>query len=189
MIVNWVMYHILDIDSSNNSNYSQVMRYFLTVCFIALSNLIRIIFFSVILRTIVETFTIYLVLIILRPVAGGWHAKSKNLCIFQSVLFYTFIPYLIKNLQFELNLFSEVMAIFIFFLIFYSYAPQGTETEPVSQDSSKKLKKKSLHRLFMLIFICMLLPANISLFIFYSILIQSIMIIPITKKIIEGSFI
>ena len=79
MLIDWILKNIMDMDQEDQSGKTQWTKYYLTVYFSGLFNFLMILILSVLFGTLSETFIVYVVLIFLRPVAGGWHAKTKSL--------------------------------------------------------------------------------------------------------------
>lgn len=186
MLVDWVIKNLMEIPENDDSNKSRWTRYYIEVCFVGFFNLVKVCLFSILFQTVLETFIVYLILVFLRPTAGGWHAKSKILCNLETIFFYVLFPFLLNYTHMEYSIFIKLLVAFVLIIIFSLYAPQGTEIEPVKEENRLELKMRSLIRLVILLILFFILPNDLAQNILYGLIIQAILIIPISKKIIEG---
>lgn len=72
MLIDWILKNIMDMDQEDQSGKTQWTKYYLTVYFSGLFNLLMILILSVLFGTLSETFIVYVVLIFygLSQVAG-----------------------------------------------------------------------------------------------------------------------
>ena len=106
----------MDMDQEDQSGKTQWTKYYLTVYFSGLFNFLMILILSVLFGTLSETFIVYVVLIFLRPVAGGWHAKTKWLCRLENIVIYVAIPFVLKNSSVSLPNFIKTLPSIKFFV-------------------------------------------------------------------------
>lgn len=187
MLIDWILKNIMDMDKEDQSGKTQWTKYYLTVYFSGLFNFLMILILSVLFGTLSETFIVYVVLIFLRPVAGGWHAKTKWLCRLESIVIYVAIPFVLKNFSVSLPFIYKILLICLLVVLLYWYAPQGTAIEPVQQSDLKVLKKQSLIRVCLLILCSLFVKEKVASVILYGLVIQGLMILPVTKNLIEGT--
>lgn len=151
--------------------------------FIANSYKMLIIF---ILAIIMDVFKYFLVAFmsfgILRSFASGVHAKREWTCLPTSILIFFSIIYLGRLV--DLGIYPISFIYFLCFLVMVKYAPADTEERPiVSRKLRKKLKIMSCITLIFLYAISLYyIGTSISSIIVFSVLIESVLIIPITYR-------
>ncbi len=188
MLIDWLLKNIFDVTIDEQLMQVQWMKYYLKTCLVGLTNLILLIVLSLLLKTVLATFIVYCVMIVLRPVAGGWHAKKRVLCTIQTITFYVLIPLVLQLFTYDLSYLVKFLLAGIVVTLFYCFAPQGTEIEPVKEEHVESLKKKSLQRVLFLLLLFFILPEPLGIFVLYGVIVQAFLIVPVTKKIIEGVF-
>ena len=159
------------------------LRYGLESFYMTITKMIVAIILSIFIGITKELLLLSLFYGILRLVMFGAHGKNSIQCWIMSMLIFILIPLLIKYSHIP-KLIMIVLFIFVFFLI-YKYAPAGTEKR-VLKNKRKKLLLKYLSLfisacyMFIITYFADEYWSNI---LFYSLLLSTIFILPITYKI------
>lgn len=93
---------------------------------------------SFFLGVILETLLVHFSFLFVRLVSYGWHSTSKIGCIIGSIVSFTFIPYLFRNIVINEVIFLIITLIFSSLLIYIG--PVGTKISKLSEK-----KKTFLH--------------------------------------------
>lgn len=160
------------------------LKYGIEVIYLSITKIISIILISYILNINKELMLFLLFYGILRIIGFGAHAKSTLQCWILSIITFTFIPILIKYIN--IPKFILILLSIPLLIIIYKYAPADTEKRILKNKNTKTLLK------YIELFITICYIFTISFFannyysniLFYSILTESILILPITYKIL-----
>lgn len=124
---------------------------------------------------------------ILRRSSGGLHAKSSFVCTMVSITMFVVIPYFLQRVAIP---FSLLMLFFVFCMICISkYAPADTENHPlIGVERREQLRRRSIKTCFVLMTIAVIIPFHmIRTLIVAGIVMQIVMILPITYKMLKRS--
>ncbi|MDD6272389.1 MAG: accessory gene regulator B family protein [bacterium] len=159
------------------------LRYGLESLYMTITKMIVAIILSIFIGVTKELLLLSLFYGILRLVMFGAHGKNSIQCWIMSMLIFILVPLLIKYSHVP-KLIIIIIFIFQFFLI-YKYAPAGTEKR-ILKNKKKKLVLKyaslfiSTCYMFIITYFANDYWSNI---LFYSLLLSTIFILPITYKI------
>ena len=143
-----------------------------------------VIFLIAYLLNILKVFLLFICFYgLLRLNGFGLHAKKSWQCWLGSVIVFLIIPYLC--LQLNINKISQIFTVLICLLAILKYSPADTEKRPIIN-----LKKRLIHKIlcsittFIFIILIFFLQNNyLCNIIFFSIILETIMILPISYKI------
>lgn len=168
------------------NNYDEIksaeLRYGLESLYMTVTKFIVAIFISLFIGVTKELLLLSLFYGILRLVMFGAHGKSSLQCWIMSLTIFNIIPLLIKYTYIP-KIIMIIIFIIAFFLI-YKYAPAST-TKRVLKKKKKKLILKylslfiSTSYMFIIVFFANIYWSNV---LFYSIILATIFILPITYK-------
>ena len=160
------------------------IKYGLESLYLTLTKIFIIILISIPLGTLKELLYIFLFYGILRITGFGAHTKTSIQCWVISIGTFTIIPFLAKTLIISKNLSLIIMTLLLIHIMLF--APADTEKRPLI-NAKKRLIYKIICTLNTLIYILITLfaynPYFSNIFLF-SILIQVIMVLPITYKLL-----
>ena len=164
------------------------MRYALEGLYLTITKMVFIFAFAAILGIFKETFLLILIFNGIRFTAFGVHAKRSIDCFISSTLFFVIFPLLCVKITIPLVIkYIISIPIIIFIGIF---APADTEKRPLIR-KKKKIIYKILSILIAIIYmlIAILIKNNsISNLFIFALIIQVIVILPITYKIFGVSY-
>lgn len=184
-MVNFVAKHIFEISEDDCSIRAQWSRFYIEVLLSSLSKTMVVFIFSIILDTLQLTLITYLSFGFLRSVALGWHALSSLYCCVQSVFYFVIIPFFLQDFVMDTNL--KLTIILIALLVIKIYAPQNTKRGGKLSYSERKQKRlSSIVRCIFLGVITIFFENRYTLGIVISLSIQTIMLLPVTKKVVQG---
>ena len=185
MVINFLANKFFDVENDDPSIRAQWIRYYIEVFVSGLSKTLEVFIMSSILGVLPLTFVAYLSFCVIRTAAFGWHALSSFYCSFQSILFFAIVPFLIEGI--ELSNFLKDILIVSFLIILLIYAPQYTEiNDQLDKYENTQMKKIVIFRGIILSFILHFSSGNFALSVSIAMSIQILMLLPITKKIIQG---
>lgn len=185
MGINFLARYVFDINEEDNTIKAQWYRYYIEVFMSSLTKTIGVFASSFLLGIFPLTLISYLSFGIIRSKALGWHALSSWYCGVQSIFFFVGIPYFLQNFSFTISF--KLILILVSLLIVSRYAPQCTEqSEPLSQENKSWQKKSSIGRVIILSVVILLCPRKYAIGVGIALFIQAVMLVPITKKIIQG---
>ena len=171
-----------------SENDLEKLKYGLEGIYLTFTKLVVIILMSLILKIFKEVVIILLLFNLIRYVGFGVHAKKSSECLISSLLFFIAIPYLFLRFKIS-NLVILIMGI-TFIISYLIYAPADTVKRPF-YNKRKILIRKILTVVIGIIYlICSLLINNYSISILFIIamLIETIVINPLTYKIMGVSY-
>lgn len=181
--VNWCM----DIIQDNNKDLTQKeidkMRYGLEGLYLNVTKIILILIISLILGILKETILLLLIFNVIRFFAFGVHAKRSMDCLISSSLFFLGFPILCIKLNIP-DLIKIISFIPIFILIAI-YAPSDTIKRPL-RNKKKRIFYKTCSIIIAIIYMILSIiirDNTLSNCFFFALVIQVIVILPITYKI------
>jgi len=177
---------LLLIIKNNNNSYNELelekIRYGLEGLYLMITKLIIIFILAFILGILNETIWLFIIFGGLRFFGFGVHCKTSIQCLIYSILLFIVLPILFYNLN--LNFITEIIIFIICFINLLIFAPSDSENRRF-----KKKKKYFIRKFFTLfitfIYILLYYSTNndFSIIFMISIVIQSIVVNPITYKI------
>lgn len=160
------------------------IRYGLESIYLSIVKLIVILIISIFIHTTKELCLLIIFYGILRLFAFGLHTKNSIECWILSILIFSLFPYLIKKLIIN-NIYLYIVDIILFIFIII-YAPADTEKRPLINERKRKLYK--LLSIFLtsiyLIIICLINSLYIKKLLTFSILLEVLLILPISYKLL-----
>lgn len=167
-------------------NYSDVklaeIKYGIESLYLSIFKTLVIFIISFIFHFTKELILLFIFYGLLRLTAFGVHAKKSWQCWFSSILTFTILPLLIKYVVVN-NLLIDILSV-IFLVILAIYAPADTEKRPIYSK-----KKRNVYKLLTIIistiYVLLIIFSNniyMKNILFYSLLNQVILILPITYK-------
>ncbi len=178
---------IFDIKADNESLRAKWVRYYVELSLVSIIKFLEILIASVIFNVVLDTLIIYFSFGLVRIQARGWHATQSWLCSLQSLIFFVALPVITKGLG--VGLIVKIGLILCGFFAMIRCAPQETNKNPINNSKEKKFRK-FLAVLFILVLgMSQFLPLEIlSKNISIAIGIQIFVVLPITKKLMEGRY-
>ena len=162
----------------------QEIRYGLETLYLSIFKFIIVIILSIFIHT-TKIICIFILLYgLLRLTAFGLHTKNSYQCWILSISIFTIIPLLIKYLIIN-NIFLYVISLILLLLII-KYAPADTEKRPLINPKKRKIYK-ILSIIITLIYLSIMYFTDIFIIkklLFFSILLETLLISPISYKIL-----
>ena len=160
------------------------IRYGLESLYVSITKIIVIFIISYFINTVSDLLLLFLTFGILRITGFGVHAKKSIHCWFTSIPLFEIVPYIIKNIYINDCLITLLSIISI--LLLAIYAPADTEKRPLI-NSKKRIVYKVLTIIISIIYYIIIIHSQknyINKLLFFSILIESILVLPITYKLL-----
>lgn len=183
VIINNVM---LNIKKNKNFNDTKLLeiKYGLESLYLTISKISVLYLISLLFNTYKELSLIFLFYSILRLTGFGIHAKNTKQCWLLSILIYVPFPYLLKIIYIPKVI--NIILSFIGMILLFIYSPSDTEKRPLINKKKRTIYKlittfTSMIYLLLNIFIKDNILSNI---ITFSILLEVIMILPISYKLL-----
>ena len=164
------------------------LRYGLEGIYSLIVKLTIVIIISIITKTIFETLLFLLFYACIRACSYGMHAKSNLSCWIMTIIIYNVIPYLTKNFIIPSYIGYIILGIAIISMILWS--PADTPKKPlirVKQRHMCKITSICIVLIYSLIF-CINKNTLINNALLYALLVQCILINPITYKLSKTKF-
>ena len=187
-----ILKQIEKIVKQSNPNIDEVkleeIMYGIESIYLTFEKIIIIIIISILLKIFKEVMIFMLIYNIIRFTAFGAHAKNSIVCLIISTITFIGLPLLSINILIP-NYIKIIIGI-ICLIIFFLYAPADTEKRPIISKKRRLIYKISSIVLGIIYIILSIYIRNNFLnnvFIF-SIILQSIMILPITYKLFGVSY-
>lgn len=170
----------------NNTNHSEYellkIKYGLEGVYLTITKTFIIIFIGIIFKYLDVVILTLIFFNIIRFFAFGLHAKKSYQCLILSILEFNILPYIFSNIDISIILII-IISIFSFISILL-FAPSDTEKRPLT-NKKKRIIRKVLSLIICLIYILLAFKLkSISHLIICALLIESIMINPITYKLL-----
>lgn len=160
------------------------IRYGLESLYVSITKIIVIFIISYFINTVSDLLLLFLTFGILRITGFGVHAKKSIHCWFTSIPLFVIVPYIIKNIY--INDYLITLLSIISILLLAIYAPADTEKRPLI-NSKKRIVYKVLTIIISIIYYIIIIHSQknyINKLLFFSILIESILVLPITYKLL-----
>lgn len=136
----------------NDDNYEFVRYGFELLCMKTIIYIV-IIIIGIITKSIIEILAFMLAYQPLRMYCGGYHAKTRIVCIFSSILMLCFVIFLGKVIP---NIYIPILSFITMLIggiIIFLTAPVETPTKPLDKIESAVFRKRSFIVLIIIIFI------------------------------------
>lgn len=164
------------------------ISYGLEGLYLTVTKLIVIIVLSLLLNMFKEVVGILILFNLIRYFGFGIHAKKSSECLISSLLCFIVIPYCLLNI----NLSREIIIIIaiICTTIFIIYAPADTVKRPLKNPKKRMIRKMvtTLIGIVYIILSLMISNSTISTLFIASVIIEAVMINPITYKILRQPY-
>lgn len=164
------------------------LKYGLEGIYNLLVKLVVILLIAILTNTIAKTALLILFYAGIRTFSFGWHAKSSLGCWISSLLVYIIIPVFLINIPIKDLIGYIILGISLISMILW--APADTPKRPLIR-KRQRLKAKIISIIIVILYSIMYLAINISIIknvIIYALLIQTILINPLTYKITNTRF-
>ncbi|ELY8689111.1 accessory gene regulator B family protein [Enterococcus faecalis] len=185
MTIDFITKFLFDVDKEDVSLEAQWTRYYVRVIVSNVSKTFEVFVASLFLGVLPLTLYTYISFYFIRRTALGWHASSNVYCSLQSVFFFSIVPFLVKGT--DIPFVVKLCSIFVFVIVMIKYAPQCTGVhENLNTQLRMQMKKKSIAKAFLFSVGLLFLSSDVSLAILIAMVIQTVMLLPITKKIVIG---
>ena len=164
------------------------LKYGLEGIYSLIVKLTAVIIIACITQTIKETLLFLLFYAGIRTFSFGWHAKSSLGCWTSSLLVYTIIPIFLMNIP--VSNYIGYTIIGIAFISMIVWAPADTPKRPLIRKEQRK-KAKITSILIVILYSIIFIFSNITIIknaVLYTLLIQTILINPITYKVTNTRF-
>jgi len=139
-------------------------------------------------QTLIPTVITHLAYVSLRKFSQGLHAKSSLVCTIVSLFMFVAIPYMAQDVI--INRWLIFLAFVVSTYLFWKYAPADTEKSPILGVKNRlelKLYTIGINVLLMYVALTLIMPMFRTL-ITIGMLMQVIMVLPITYKILGRSY-
>ena len=172
----------------NNSEDKEKLLYGLEGLYLSITKLAIIFTLSLLLNFFKQFFIVLIFFNILRFFGFGFHASTSKTCLIFSTILILGLPYIIWNinpsiyLKFILCLFSNFM--------FIIYAPADTKKRPLTNKRKRSIRKLYACSFAILYSHLILTISNIQIsnLIFSALLIETVLILPITYKVFKEPY-
>ena len=147
-----------------------------------------VILISIITKTLTETLLFILFYAGIRTFSFGWHANSNIACWITTLLIYNVILYFIINIDYPIYIGYIILGISLISMLLW--APADTPKRPLIR-KKQRLKSKILSITVLVLYAVIYVTINsnpLKNIILYSLLIQTILINPVTYKITNTRF-
>ena len=164
------------------------LKYGLEGIYNLIIKLIVVLLISILTNTILETVLLILFYAGIRTFSFGWHATSSLGCWISSLLIYCVIPPLIKNLTYP-NYFGYII-LGVALISIIIWAPADTPKRPLIR-KKQRLKAKIISIIVVLLYSLIYSVTNIAMIknvILYALIIQIILVNPLTYKLTNTRF-
>lgn len=182
-IVNLLSSKLFSIEKEDQTETGEWTRYYVEVFLVNILKTLLILSCSLIFNTLLTTITCLICFRQLRKYAQGWHSEFSLYCSFQCLCFFVLFPKLLLLANISFNLYVLTVIFFVELILFLNYCQ-------IESEESKNIKKK----------ICVTLIIFYSLSILFTdlrilqygiiigVLSESVLILPISKKLVKGEF-
>ena len=164
------------------------ISYGLEGLYLTVTKLIVIIVLSLLLNMFREVVGILILFNFIRYFGFGIHAKKSSECLISSLLCFIVIPYCLLNI----NLSREIIIIIgiVCTTVFIIYAPADTVKRPLKNPKKRMIRKimTTLIGIVYIILSLMISNSTISTLFIASVIIEAVMINPITYKILRQPY-
>lgn len=174
-------------NSLNNEKLDEIM-YGLEGIYLTIEKLIIILIIAFLLNILREVLLFMLLYNIIRFTAFGAHAKSSLVCLCISLITFIFIPAL--SIKIVLDNIIKLLLWSLAFVIILIYSPADTEKRPIIS-KKRRLIYKILSSFISIIYLILSYVISNNFIInilIFSLLLEAIMILPITYKLMGVSY-
>ncbi len=164
------------------------IKYGIEAIYLTISKIVVILIISAVLGLFKEAILFLLIFNILRATAFGLHASKSIWCWISSSISFILIPYICKSFTFP-NLVYLILPI-ICLLCFIAYAPADTIKRPLINKKKRKIYKilSVISAISFIILIILLKNMIIKNMLMFALILETILILPITYKIFKLSY-
>lgn len=186
-----VVNHWMNLITKYNS-FDQVkleeIKYGLTGLYLTISKAIIIFIISIILNIVKETFILLLLFNLIRLTSFGIHAKKSWICLITSIVLFIGVPLLIINIK--INYILKVIIGIINIIFIYLNSPADTKKRPIINKKRRAIYKyiSTLTAIIYTILSFVIKDNYIVNSLIFSLIIQNILISPITYKIFNEPY-
>ena len=176
-----IMVKIKDYNNYDETKLKEI-RYGLDSFILTTEKLVVILLLSYFIHTIKILCIFFITYGVLRLTGFGLHTKKSIHCWIASIITFTLIPFLIKNMNVN-NLFVIITS-FILLIPIIMYAPSDTEKRPLI-NKKKRIVYKILTTIVTIVYIVIIAITKsffIKKLLFFSILLEVLLILPISYK-------
>lgn len=176
----------------SNKNINEIkleeIMYGLESIYLTIEKIILIIIISLILNVFKEVMLFMLIYNVIRFTGFGAHAKNSITCLIISTITFILIP--IIAIHITIPIYMKIMIGIICLILFLIYAPADTEKRPIISKKRRFFYKICTTFIGVLYIILSLYIKNnfMSNVLIFSLILQSIMILPITYKLFGVSY-
>ena len=192
MIKEKILFKIKKCILASNENISDVkleeIMYGIEGIYLTLIKIIIILAISLLLHIFKETIFLLILFNIIRFVSFGAHTKDSASCLILSLASFIGLAFLSKYIY--LNFYIETILKIILLTIIILYAPADTSKRPIISKKRRIIYKISSIMITIIYFILSLIIKDntIDNLLIFSILLESIMILPVTYKLLGVSY-
>ena len=164
------------------------IKYGIETFYMTIFKLIIIIIISFIFNTSKELFLLLLAYGLLRLTGFGLHAKNSILCWVLSIATFSLLPYLIKTIQYFTNAYYFLAIVFV--ILISVFAPSDTIKRPLI-NKKKRIVFKIITTITSTIYLIIIFTTKsiyIKKLLFYSLLLELLLINPISYKLLGLSY-
>ncbi len=172
-----------------NNNYDKTklaeIKYGLESLYLMFSKLIIITIIAIILGLFKEVITFLLIYNIIRMPSFGLHATKSWICLLSSTIVFIGLPLIMKTI--ELNTITKTILGIVFTITIFIFSPADTHKRPIVNKKRRKIYK-ILSTIISITYVVLSISIKnnyISTSLLFSILLQNILISPITYKIFK----
>lgn len=185
-ILNYII-GLITRENKYNEIKIQEIKYGLEALYVIVTRTLVFLIISILLNIFYEFLIFYLAYALIRSFSFGLHAKSSLMCFIISSFSFIGIP-IISNIVI-FNMLSKIILSVYFFIYFLFYSPADTPKKPlVNKINRKKLKIYSMILIIIYIVGIFTLNALISNVLILTLLYQSILISPLSYKILNINY-
>lgn len=190
LVSNYILTEFLDSKKHLQAQEYEFASYRLECILIAVEKLFFLILISINLNILTQSLVTFFSCSFIRTYSHGWHAKSTIMCSATSIVFFSVFPYILKIIPITPNLICSMIVIIFVIMVNYYYAPADVEENPLICKSMRlKMKKKVLFRIiFLSVLIFIPFANNFKKYMLLGILIQTMLIMPITYKLTKRGY-
>lgn len=183
-IINKIMNSIKQKENYNETKLLEI-KYGLESLYITITKTIVFFTISYFLNLFSELLILLLFYGLLKITGFGLHAKKSWMCWLSSGIIFVLLPLLIKYL--EINLYIRLIVSILSIIYIFIYAPADTEKRPLINKNKRKIYKviTTVIAISIMIYSFMTNKTIIQNSIFFSLILECIMISPLTYKIFK----
>lgn len=187
LVVNHWMNLITKYNSFDQVKLAEI-KYGLTGLYLTLSKTIIIFIISIILNIVKETFILLLFFNLIRLTSFGIHAKKSWICLITSITLFIGVPLLIVNIK--INYILKLIIGIINIIFIYLNSPADTKKRPIINKKRRTIYKyiSTLTAIIYTILSFVIKYNYIVNSLIFSLIIQNILISPITYKIFNEPY-